>query len=240
MLPRFCMTPGPPFIIMISWVVMGCDMIWLVITAAALAPSAICDMRSRSVPVWSLYMAWAAGGISITYQMFWGNMPWWPAGAAAAMGVGSGILLILLSRRAMLGSADGHVMGAASVMLPWCNDIPLALCGMAAGCAAALAWMVATNIWYNLRDMAGGRPVPYHHIFTCHRKRAGETFAVAARRRGPVHVDDANTIRDAEGDLFEPPESEGVMVRPVAPLASFVAGGVCALASHAVLASHVL
>ncbi len=211
---------------------MECGVVQVALAGAALAPAAICDARSRSVPVWSLCLGWAAACVSVVYGVSWGGMSWWPAGAAAALGCACGGLLVVVSRRAMLGSADGHAVGALGVMLPWCDGAPLALCGVAAGCAAALAWAAALNAWYNLRDMAAGRPARLSHLFACHRKRPGERFAVAYRRGGPAYVDDAGTVRDADGDLFEPASSGGRTVRPAIPMVPFVLCGTLAAALY--------
>lgn len=204
----------------------------LALAGLALAPAAICDARSRSVPVWWLGLGWAAACMFAIHDVVWGGMGWWPGGAAAALGVLCGGLLVAASRHVMLGAADGHIMAISCMMLPWYGGVPTALCGIAAGCAAALAWMVALNVWYNLRDMAGGRAIPLRDLFACHRKRPGERFAVGVARSGPVHMGDSGIVRDAAGDLFEPARAEGGRVRPVAPMALFVVSGVLAVSAY--------
>ena len=211
----------------------------LALAGLALAPAAIHDARSRSVPVWWLGMGWAAACMFAMYDVAWGGMEWWPGGAAAALGVVCGGLLVVASRYVMLGAADGHIMAVSCMMLPWYGGVPLALYGIAAGCAAALAWMAALNAWYNLRDMAGGRAIPLRDLFVCHRKRPGERFVVGAARRGPVHMDDSGIVRDAAGDLFEPAGAGGGRVRPVAPMASFVVSGVLAVSVYVMVLSPV-
>ena len=215
------------------------EVVRLALAGMALAPAAICDARSRSVSVWWLGMGWVAACMFTMYDVVWGSVGWWPGGVAAALGVVCGGLLVAASRYVMLGAADGHIMAISCVMLPWYGGVPLALYGIAAGCAAALVWMITLNIWYNLRDMAGGRAIPLRDLFVCHRKRPGERFAVGVARRGPVHTDDSGIVRDEAGDLFEPARAEGGRVRPVAPMASFVVSGVLAVSVYVMVLSHV-
>ena len=203
----------------------------LALAAAVLVPAAVWDARSRSVPVWWLYAGWAASGALTIHDVASGGLGWWPAGAAVA-GAAAGGLLVVLSKYVMLGAADGHAMAVSSLLLPWHEGVPLALCGMAAGCAAALVWACALNASYNVRDMVAGRAVQMGDFLVCHRKRRGERFAIGTERSGPVHADESGVIRDGAGDLFEPAQSEGGKVRPAVPVVSFVAAGVLGVSSY--------
>lgn len=214
----------------------------VVALVAVLAPMAVSDIRHRSVHVRMLYAGYAVAAALLVYGALDGSLAAGLNAGTLAMILGclAGGLMILAGRvfGVLLGEADGHILMISSLMVPWHGDVPVALYGMAAGCAAAAVRLAAANIIYNISDMLAGRAVPFEiGFFVRHRKRRGERYTVSLEgAAGGLGVDGRGEIRTAAGRrLFEQADSEGQMVHGTVPMVPYIAAGVCGALAHALL-----
>lgn len=211
--------------------------------AVVMAPMAVSDIRHRSVSTRMICAAHLMAAAFIIQGAVGGTVAFRADAATLAMilGVSLGGAMILAGRRPgpLLGEADGHAMVVLSAVAPWHDGIPVAIYGVAAGCAAAAIRLAATNIIYNLSDMLSGRAViPFDaDFFASHRKRRGERFTVRATARATaVRADDSGAILDDHGrPLFEPAGSSGQTIRNTIPMIPYMAGGACALLAYSIL-----
>ena len=209
---------------------------------AVLAPMAVSDMRHRSVHIRMLYAGYVVAAAPLLYGVLEGSLAAGPEPGTLAMilGCAAGGGMILAGRvfGVLLGEADGHVLAISSLAVPWHGDVPVALYGMAAGCAAAAIRLAAANIAYNVSDMLAGRPVPFDiDFFTCHRKRRGERFTMTLDGAAAgLGVDGRGEIRTPAGRrLFEPAGSKGQTVRGTVPMVPYIAAGVCGALAYSLL-----
>lgn len=208
--------------------------------AAVLAPMAVADVRHRSVHLKMLYAGYMVAAAPLVYGALDGSLAAGPGTLAMILGCAAGGGMILAGRLpgVLLGEADGHVLAISSLAVPWHGDLPVALYGMAVGCAAAAVRLAAANIAYNISDMLSGRAIPFDAgFFLSHRKRRGERFTVSPdAAAGTLGVDGRGEIRTgANRRLFEPTCSEGQTVRGTVPMVPYILAGVCAALAYSLL-----
>lgn len=211
--------------------------------AMVMVPMAVSDIRYRSVSTRMICAGHLMAAAFIVQGVVGGTVAFRADAATLAMILGGSLggAMILAGRRPgpLLGEADGHAMVVLSVVAPWHDGIPVAIYGVAAGCAAAAIRLAAANIVYNLSDMLSGRAaIPFDaDFFMSHRKRDGERFTVRATARPTtVRADDSGAILDDNGrPLFEPTGSSDQIVRSTVPVIPYMAGGACALLAYSVL-----
>ena len=210
--------------------------------AAVLAPMAVADVRHRSVHLKMLYAGYVVAAAPLLYGALDGSLTPGPDPGTLAMilgcAAGGGMILAGRLPGVLLGEADGHILAISSLAVPWHGDLPVALYGMAAGCAAAAIRLSAANIAYNISDMLSGRFIPFDAgFFLSHRKRRGERFTVSPdAAAGGLGVDGRGEIRTgANRRLFEPTCSEGQTVRGTVPMVPYVMAGVCVALAYSLL-----
>lgn len=198
---------------------------------ALLAIPAVADVRTRTVYSDMIIMCGAVAACFFVYDIASGNgrgMPWY---GLMAVGI---VMGFALSRTGVIGSADGHVMAIASVMMPEYGGIPVALLGIISGFVGSLAAMILLNVACNISDALGGRPYCGDIGFlTMHMKRAGERFTTDVA--GPVRVlvrDDAVRTDDGK-EYFVAEDARGMPVGVTVPAVAFIAAGVCAVSLFA-------
>ena len=211
--------------------------------AVVMVPMAVSDIRHRSVSTRMICAGHLMAAAFIVQGVVSGTVAFRADAATLAtiLGGSLGGTMILAGRRPgpLLGEADGHAMVVLSAVAPWHDGIPVAIYGVAAGCAAAAIRLAAANIIHNLSDVLSGRAaIPFDaDFFASHRKRRGERFTVrAAAPATAVRADDSGAILDDNGrPLFEPVGYSGQLVRNTVPVIAYMAGGACALLAYSVL-----
>ena len=160
---------------------------------------------------------------------------WWamlalPLGVAAASWASSR-MRVVPGGHVLMHEGDALLLAGWAMAVPLQGGVPVAALGFAAGAGAAVAVLVARNLWYNLGDMrARRRFVPFDvQLFIAHRKRKGERFTMEAGATGVgATVKDWVPTGANGGGLFLPAEAEGMAVSPTAPMTLYITAGVMA------------
>ena len=129
------------------------DILRIMVLVAMLAVPATTDIRTRTVYTDALVMCGAVAASFFAYDVVAGH----PRGILWYGSMAAGIIMgIVLSRMGIVGSADGHVMTVASVMLPEYNGMPVAIFGVVAGFIGSFAAIILHNAICNLQDAIKG------------------------------------------------------------------------------------
>ena len=131
----------------ISWILLGA-------LAALLLAAAICDIRKREIPHWTVI------AIALLAIPFWWaeGLAFWPD-AAIQIGVALIVFTIFAAMFAFgwMGGGDVKLLAALALWLPWQALILMLVIMSFAGAALTLAMLA----WSRLRRAGGAPEIPY-------------------------------------------------------------------------------
>jgi len=214
------------------------DVLRALVLVTMLAIPAAHDIFSRTVPRDVLVLCGVVSACFFAYGLLSDITSGTGYGTAQYVFAVLGVIFgVMVARLGIMGAADGYVIAAASVMMPYCNEVPVALAGAVVGLVCMSVFVLSQNILYNILDIRHGRPYCTGAMFALrHIKRAGERFAVSSLglRKAAAAYD--GTVKDSSGrDYFVPVNAKGMPVHSAMPAVAFIAAGLAAVCAFVLM-----